>query len=289
MAHARRSGSPTTPARPAPDVRERFEVASRGHARAGGRRAGAGSTQHAALVRSLVADAVLVLPTTPGPAPARTAPLDDVRAATLRMTALAGIGGLPALSVPALRVAEPARPRTRRRLPRRPPRQRPVPGAPRAPPHVWRARMTRPGQPAPPPAHGPGAGQRRPARAAGDVHAAGRPVRPGHDRVHERDAGAVPAGLRDDQRGDAAGGRHVARGDRGGDRLAGAARPARPGPGVRPVRAPARRDRAARAGRGAHHRGRVGAGVHAVGHRGGHRPRRSRTCSRSCRATRPRP
>jgi len=58
-------------------------------------------------VRALVANAVLVLPTAPGPAPARNAPADElerVRAATLRMTALAGIGGLPALSVPALRV-----------------------------------------------------------------------------------------------------------------------------------------------------------------------------------------
>jgi len=61
----------------------------------------------ATTVRTLVGDAVLVLPTTPGPAPSRTAgpdELDDVRAATLRMTALAGIGGLPALSVPALSV-----------------------------------------------------------------------------------------------------------------------------------------------------------------------------------------
>ena len=64
----------------------------------------------AGLVRALVADAVLVLPTTPGPAPARHAPLDDVRAATLRMTALAGVGGLPALSVPALRVDGPLGP-----------------------------------------------------------------------------------------------------------------------------------------------------------------------------------
>ena len=48
-----------------------------------------------------------MLPTTPGPAPARTASaaeLDQVRAATLRMTALAGIGGLPALTFPALTV-----------------------------------------------------------------------------------------------------------------------------------------------------------------------------------------
>ncbi len=49
----------------------------------------------------------------PGPAPALTAgadELDRVRAATLRMTALAGIGGLPALSVPALTSPSPLGP-----------------------------------------------------------------------------------------------------------------------------------------------------------------------------------
>lgn len=89
-----------------PDVRARFAIAS---AVTPGQEAD-GREQlavYAKLVRSLVADAVLVLPTTPGPAPARNAPLEDVRAATLRMTALAGIAGLPALSVPALRVDSP--------------------------------------------------------------------------------------------------------------------------------------------------------------------------------------
>ena len=105
------------------------------------------------------------------------------------------------------------------------------------------------------------------------MSAAHRPVRPGHDRVHDRDHGAVPRGLRDGERGDPAGRRHVARGDRGGDRLARPPRPARAGAGVRPVRAPAGRDRAARAGRGAHHRGAVGPGVPASGRRGGDRPR----------------
>ena len=57
-------------------------------------------------------------------------------------------------------------------------------------------------------------------------------------------------------------------------------------PGVRAVRAPARRDRDARAGRGAHDRGAVGAGVPDVGRRGGDRARCARTCSRWCRATR---
>ncbi|MBO3102084.1 AtzH-like domain-containing protein [Cellulomonas fengjieae] len=64
----------------------------------------------ASVIRAIADDAVVVLPTTPGPAPARTASadeLDRVRAATLRMTAVAGIGGLPALSVPLLRFPSP--------------------------------------------------------------------------------------------------------------------------------------------------------------------------------------
>ncbi len=92
-----------------PDIRARFEIASaitpEQEADARERLAA-----HATFLRALVADAVLVLPTTPGPAPARNAPLEDVRAATLRMTALAGIGGLPALSIPALRVPSPLGP-----------------------------------------------------------------------------------------------------------------------------------------------------------------------------------
>ncbi|MFC0714574.1 amidase family protein [Cellulomonas biazotea] len=58
-------------------------------------------------LRAVVTDALLVLPTTPGPAPARdagAAELARVRAATLPTTALAGVGGLPALSVPLLTV-----------------------------------------------------------------------------------------------------------------------------------------------------------------------------------------
>jgi len=89
-----------------PDVRARFEAASAVTAA----EESAGRDQIAALatrIRSLVADAQLLLPTTPGPAPARTAPLEDVRAATLRITALAGVGGLPALSIPELRVPSP--------------------------------------------------------------------------------------------------------------------------------------------------------------------------------------
>lgn len=47
--------------------------------------------------------AVLVLPTTPGPAPLRTAgtrEIDDVRGRTLRMTCLAPLAGAPAVSLP---------------------------------------------------------------------------------------------------------------------------------------------------------------------------------------------
>ncbi|MEZ0447038.1 AtzH-like domain-containing protein [Cellulomonas sp. ICMP 17802] len=85
-------------------VRERFAIAAEVTAdqEAAAR---ADVDRLAAVIRAVADEAVLVLPTTPGPAPARTASadeLDRVRAATLRMTALAGIGGLPALSVPAL-------------------------------------------------------------------------------------------------------------------------------------------------------------------------------------------
>lgn len=64
-------------------------------------------TALAARVASRVRDAVLLLPTVPGPAPLRTADgarVDAVRQATLRMTAPAAIAGLPALSVPLLTV-----------------------------------------------------------------------------------------------------------------------------------------------------------------------------------------
>lgn len=58
-------------------------------------------------LREQVRDAVLILPTVPGPAPPRTQSgehVDAVRTATLRMTTPAAIGGLPALSVPLLTV-----------------------------------------------------------------------------------------------------------------------------------------------------------------------------------------
>ncbi|MCT9819369.1 DUF3225 domain-containing protein [Microbacterium sp. W1N] len=58
-------------------------------------------------VAALVQGTVLLLPTVPGPAPLRTARgtgVDAVRQATLRMTTPAAVAGLPAVSVPLLRV-----------------------------------------------------------------------------------------------------------------------------------------------------------------------------------------
>jgi len=58
-----------------------------------------------AAVRAALAGRVLVAPTAPGPAPALgagTAELERVRTATTAMTALASVGGVPSLSVPAL-------------------------------------------------------------------------------------------------------------------------------------------------------------------------------------------
>ena len=58
-------------------------------------------------IRALTEDAIVVLPSAPGPAPARTADgpaIEATRSATLRMTCLAAIGGLPALSAPFLTV-----------------------------------------------------------------------------------------------------------------------------------------------------------------------------------------
>ncbi|WP_293780212.1 AtzH-like domain-containing protein [uncultured Aeromicrobium sp.] len=55
----------------------------------------------------LVHHDVLILPTVPGPAPMRTSTgvhVDAVRQATLQMTTLAAIGGLPSISVPLLTV-----------------------------------------------------------------------------------------------------------------------------------------------------------------------------------------
>ncbi len=59
-------------------------------------------------LHGLVANAVLIMPTVPGPAPMRTrsgSQVAAVRAATLRMTTPAAIGGLPSLSAPLMTVA----------------------------------------------------------------------------------------------------------------------------------------------------------------------------------------
>ncbi|WP_258366288.1 AtzH-like domain-containing protein [Curtobacterium sp. MCPF17_031] len=60
-------------------------------------------------VRRVIDDGVLALPTVPGPAPSRTADTAAVlvtRRATLRMTSVAGVGGLPAVSMPALHLQD---------------------------------------------------------------------------------------------------------------------------------------------------------------------------------------
>jgi amidase len=59
--------------------------------------------QARAALEDLLDGAVLVLPTTPGPAPLRTAgarEIDDVRGRTLRMSCLAPLAGAPAVSLP---------------------------------------------------------------------------------------------------------------------------------------------------------------------------------------------
>lgn len=82
-----------------PGVRGRFESAARMTPDAV-----AGASQHAgaarAQVRALVGDRVLVLPSASSVAPPLGSDLTAVREATLRLTCLAGLGGLPAVSVP---------------------------------------------------------------------------------------------------------------------------------------------------------------------------------------------
>ncbi|MEU6537843.1 amidase [Streptomyces sp. NPDC047000] len=60
-------------------------------------------------LRGLLSGSVLVIPSASGPAPARTATgarIEAERAATLRMTCLAGLAGAPGLSLPLLRLAD---------------------------------------------------------------------------------------------------------------------------------------------------------------------------------------
>ncbi|MET0673528.1 MAG: AtzH-like domain-containing protein [Microbacterium pygmaeum] len=87
-------------------VAERFRIASEVTAEdeAAARRA---LVPPADRIRLLAVDAVLLMPTVPGPAPMRTSAgerVNDVRMATLRMTTPAAIAGLPSLSVPLLTV-----------------------------------------------------------------------------------------------------------------------------------------------------------------------------------------
>lgn len=53
-------------------------------------------------IRELIGDQAVILPTTPSSAPLIGASLDDVRAATLQLTCIASIGGLPAVNIPSL-------------------------------------------------------------------------------------------------------------------------------------------------------------------------------------------
>ncbi len=89
-----------------PAVAERFRAAS-GITAAEERDARRALAPLAARLQALTADAVLLMPTAPGPAPRRTAAgadIDAARTATLRMTTPAAVAGLPSLSVPLLRV-----------------------------------------------------------------------------------------------------------------------------------------------------------------------------------------
>jgi Asp-tRNA(Asn)/Glu-tRNA(Gln) amidotransferase A subunit family amidase len=60
-------------------------------------------------LRAWLSGSVLVVPSASGPPPARTATgerIEAERAATLRMTCLAGLAGAPGLSLPLLRLAD---------------------------------------------------------------------------------------------------------------------------------------------------------------------------------------
>lgn len=81
------------------DVRARFETASRidEEAAAHAREVVAGARDR---IRTLVGDRVVVLPSAPTVAPRIGADLQPIREATLSLTLFAGIGGLPAVSIP---------------------------------------------------------------------------------------------------------------------------------------------------------------------------------------------
>ncbi len=81
------------------DVRERFEAA----AQIGPEETAAAARAVAearATIRDLVGDRIVVLPSAPSVAPLVGSDLGAVRSATLQLTCVAGLGGLPALSIP---------------------------------------------------------------------------------------------------------------------------------------------------------------------------------------------
>ncbi|MFW8746093.1 amidase, partial [Mesorhizobium japonicum] len=63
---------------------------------------------HRERLEALLEDRVLVLPAASSAAPALGSDLEAARAATMRLTCIAGLTGRPGLSVPALRVPGPA-------------------------------------------------------------------------------------------------------------------------------------------------------------------------------------
>ena len=114
-AEAWRNNGPWFEANPdavGPDIADRLRVASRitpDQERAARARLAVLGDK----LRNLTRESLLVLPSTPGPAPSRTvdpATVEATRTATLRLTSLAGVGGLPALSAPFLTVPSPLGP-----------------------------------------------------------------------------------------------------------------------------------------------------------------------------------
>jgi Asp-tRNA(Asn)/Glu-tRNA(Gln) amidotransferase A subunit family amidase len=92
-----------------PGARERFAIAAQ-VTRDQEADARAAVAAHRARLDEILGDRVLLVPSASSPAPAvdaSPADLDAVRGATLRLTAIAGLTGRPALSVPLLNVPEP--------------------------------------------------------------------------------------------------------------------------------------------------------------------------------------
>ncbi|WP_382304710.1 AtzH-like domain-containing protein [Herbiconiux sp. UC225_62] len=92
------------------DIAERFEIASRVTAEEEAE-ARAESADARARFDAVLEGRILLLPSASSAAPALDAPADVIaaaRAATLRMTAVAGTGGYPAVSAPVLRVPDPS-------------------------------------------------------------------------------------------------------------------------------------------------------------------------------------